>query len=222
MTQTSIRSAPVPALKRLAAYYHLLKTLESGQPYVSCTRIAAEMGTDPTQVRKDIEVTGLVGRRKVGYALAELLDAIETLLGWNSRSDAFLVGAGHLGQALLGYPRFSLYGVRIVTVFDVDPAKVGRVIHDRHVLHLDKLTALARRMHIPIGIITTPAEVAQDVADRMVAGGIRALWNFAPATLTVPAPVILENVSLVASLAVLTARLARREEEEKAIIGVKS
>lgn len=209
MAATTIKAASVPSLRRLAGYYHVLKTLERELQFVSCTRIAAEMGSDPTQVRKDIEATGLVGKPKVGYALDGLLAAIETFLGWDSRSDAFLAGAGHMGCALLGYPRFSLYGVNIVTVFDVDPAKVGTVIHKRHVLPLEKLTPLAKRMHIPIGIIATPAESAQDIADRMVAGGIRAIWNFAPARLTLPESVIIENVSLASSLAVLTNRLTR-------------
>lgn len=222
MTDPSIRSAPVPALRRLAAYYHMLKSCEPATRFISCTRIAAAMGSDPTQVRKDIEVTGLVGRRKVGYAMADLLEAIESLLGWNSRSDAFLAGAGHLGQALLGYPNFARYGVSIVTVFDVDPAKVGTSFQGRHVLPLDKLTPLARRMHIPIGIIAVPAPAAQDVANRMVEGGIRAIWNFAPVALTVPAPVMVESVSLAASLAVLTTRLARRMEEDRKRKGAQS
>ena len=117
------------------------------------------------------------------------------------------MGAGNLGSALLGYRGFAESGLEIVAAFDVDPAKVGTEIHGKAVLHLDKFADLVRRMHVHIGIITTPGEQAQEVADLMVRSGIKAIWNFAPADITVPDPVILENVSLSASLAVLSNRL---------------
>ena len=213
MTTVNIKVASVPSLRRLAGYYHFLVSPGlAHRPYVSCTHIAEQMNTDPTQVRKDIEVTGLVGKSKVGYALPELIRAIEAFLGWTNVSDAFLVGAGHLGMALLGYPRFNQYGLNIVAVFDNNPAKVGTTIQGRPVMAMEKLSPLVKRMHVPIGIITVPAETAQAVADVMVAGGIRAIWNFAPVTLDVPVTVIVENVSLASSLAVLTSRLARTTE----------
>lgn len=214
MTDQILKAASVPTLRRLASYYHYLKQLEgTGRDYVSCTRIAEHMLLDPTQVRKDIEATGLVGRPKVGYSVRLLIDAVENFLGWNRLTDAFLVGAGNLGAALLGYTRFNLYGLNIVAAFDIDPAKVGTRLANREVLSLDKLSGLAQRMHIAIGIVTVPAEVAQTVANLMVAGGIRAIWNFAPATLELPEGVIIENVSLASSFAVLSNRLARQNQQ---------
>jgi redox-sensing transcriptional repressor len=213
MTTPTIKSASVPTLRRLAGYYHFLTSPGlANREYLSCTHIAEQMNSDPTQVRKDIEVTGLVGKPKVGYVLADLIHAIEEFLGWTSVSDAFLVGAGHLGMALLGYPRFNQFGLNIVAVFDTNPAKVGTKIQGRPVMAMEKLSPLVKRMHVPIGIITVPAETAQAVADVLVAGGIRAIWNFAPVTLDVPVTVIVENVSLASSLAVLTNRLARTME----------
>lgn len=210
MATLPIKSASVPTLRRLAGYYHILKPLEGTLlQHVSCTYIATEMNTDPTQVRKDIEATGLVGKPKVGYSLRELVRSIETFLGWNRRSEAFLVGGGHLGMALLGYARFAEYGLDIVAVFDTDPSKISKTLQGRHVLPTAKLASLAKRMHISVGIITVPSEAAQAVADAMVAGGIRAIWNFAPVRLVVPDFIIVENVSLASSLAVLTNRLAR-------------
>lgn len=211
MTEAIQRKASVPTLRRLATYYHYLKQLEgAGRDYVSCTRIAEYLTLDSTQVRKDIEATGLVGKPKVGYAVRSLITAIESFLGWDRLSDAFLVGAGNLGTALMGYTRFNRYGLNIVAAFDIDAAKVGQRVQGRDVLPLDKLTSLARRMHIAIGIITTPAEVAQTVANLMVAGGIRGIWNFAPVTLDLPDEVVVENVSLASSLAVLSSRLTQR------------
>lgn len=217
MSDSVQKAVPVPTLRRLASYYHYLKQLEgTGRDYVSCTRIADHMMLDPTQVRKDIEATGLVGKPKVGYPVRAVIEAIETCLGWNRLTDAFLVGAGNLGAALLGYTRFSLYGLTIVAAFDIDPAKVGSRLGGIEVLPLDKLSGLALRMHIPIGIITVPAEVAQTVANLMVAGGIRCIWNFAPVTLDLPEDVIVENVSLASSFAVLSSRLAQRTDRAKA------
>jgi redox-sensing transcriptional repressor len=211
MSDKMLKAAPVPTLRRLASYYHYLKQLEGGgRDYVSCTRIAEHMMLDPTQVRKDVEATGLVGKPKVGYPVRALIEAVETFLGWNRLTDAFLVGAGNLGAALMGYTRFNLYGLNIVAAFDIDPAKVGSRLGQREILPLDKLSGLAQRMHIPIGIITVPAEVAQTVANLMVSGGIRCIWNFAPAILELPEDVIVENVSLASSFAVLSNRLAQR------------
>ena len=215
MTDADVKAAPVPTLRRLASYYHCLKQFEgTGRDTVSCTHIAESLMLDATQVRKDIEMTGLVGKPKVGYPVRGLIEAIETFLGWDRLSDAFLVGAGNLGAALLGYTRFSHYGLNIVAAFDIAPGKIGTRLYGREVLPLDKLTNLASRMHVAVGIITTPAEVAQTVANLMVAGGVRAIWNFAPVMLDVPADVIIENVSLASSLAVLSSRLARRREAD--------
>jgi len=199
---------PVPALRRLPSYLRLLKALQSqGREVVSCTHIAEELGLQPTQVRKDLQATGTVGRPKIGYPVEALMEAIEDTLGWRNTTEAFLVGAGNLGSALLGYEGFGENGLEIVAAFDVDPAKVGTQIHGKAVLHLDKLADLVRRMHVHIGIITTPGEHAQAVADLMMRSGIKAIWNFAPADITVPEPIILESVSLSASLAVLSNRL---------------
>jgi redox-sensing transcriptional repressor len=201
---------PEPTLRRLPKYHHFLVGLrEQGVTSVSCTRIGDSLALLPVQVRKDLQYTGIVGRPKVGYELQELLDKIEEALGWDNVSDAFLVGAGNLGSALLGYTKFGQFGLSIVAAFDADPRKIGTQIHGKHVLSLEKLPALAQRMSVHIGIITTPAESAQRVADLLVAGGVRALWNFAPVTLTVPADIIVQNEDLYHSLAALSCKLAR-------------
>jgi redox-sensing transcriptional repressor len=201
---------PEPTLRRLPKYHHYLVGLrEQGVTSVSCTRIGDSLGLLPVQVRKDLQYTGIVGRPKVGYDLHDLLEKIEGFLGWDNTNDAFLVGAGHLGSALLGYRKFEQFGLSIVAAFDADPQKVGTQINGKLVLPLEKLPSLAQRMGIHIGIITTPAECAQRVADLLVAGGVRAIWNFAPVTLTVPANIIVQNEDLYNSLAALSCKLAR-------------
>ena len=205
------RSIPQPSLKRLPQYHHYLKDLEAkGISRVSCSVIGLDLGLVAVQVRKDLQYTGIIGKPKTGYSVSELILAIETFLGWNNINEAFLVGVGNLGTALLGHERFSKFGLRIVAAFDTDPNKIGQWIHEKAVLSLDKLADLAPRMSIHLGIITTPAEVAQTVADEMVKGGIQAIWNFAPVKLKVPEDIIVHNEDLYSTLASLSWKLARR------------
>jgi redox-sensing transcriptional repressor len=201
---------PEASLRRLPVYHRFLtEALATAAPYVSCSAIARALDLDPTQVRKDIEATGIVGKPKVGYSLPGLVRWIEDFLGWTNSKEAFLAGTGSLGSALLGYERFRQFGINIIAAFDTDPYKVGQQIHGKEVLHLEKLVDLAQRMHIHMGVIATPAVAAQKVADLMAAGGIRAIWNFAPVHLRVPENVILQNEDLYHSLASLSFKLER-------------
>ena len=204
-------SIPQPSLRRLPGYHHYLVELEAkGVTRVSCSAIGRDLNCIPVQVRKDLQYTGIIGKPKTGSAVRELIQTIETILGWNTVYEAFLVGVGHLGTALLGHEKFSRFGMRVVAAFDTDPAKVGQWIHETAVLPLEKLGDLARRMSIHLGIITAPAEVAQAVADEMVKAGIQAIWNFAPVTLKLPEHIIVHNEDLYSSLASLSWKLARR------------
>lgn len=204
-------SIPQPSLGRLPQYHHYLVDLAArGISQVSCSVIGRDLNLVPVQVRKDLQYTGIIGKPKTGYAVSELIQAIETFLGWNNVNEAFLVGAGNLGTALLGHERFSKFGLRIVAAFDTDSAKIGQWIHEKAVLPLDKLVDLAPRMSIHLGIITTPAEVAQEIADEMVKAGIQAIWNFAPVKLKVPEHIIVHNEDLYSTLASLSWKLARR------------
>lgn len=202
------RHAPEPTLRRLPVYHRFLRHLQDqGRPVVSCTHIADDLRLDPTQVRKDLAVTGIVGKPKVGYEVPALIAAIEQFLGWDNATEAFLVGAGSLGTALMGYEGFKAHGLDIIAAFDVDDTKIGEQIHGKRVMPLRKLPNLAQRMHVHLGIITTPAEGAQEAADLMVEGGIQGIWNFAPVSLKLAPEIIVENVQLSSSLAVLSCKL---------------
>lgn len=114
-----------PTLKRLPLYHRFLKEWQAaGHATVSCTDIGNDLDLDPTQVRKDLEAVGAVGRPRIGYVLTNLADELERFLGWNNVNDAFLVGAGSMGSALLGYRKFEQCGLKIVTAFDLDPSKI--------------------------------------------------------------------------------------------------
>jgi len=203
------KTAPLPSVRRLPAYLRMLQMLKArSRQVVSCTHIAEELGLQSIQVRKDLAITGIVGRPRIGYSVPELIDAIQQFLGWNNTSDAFLVGAGSLGRALLGYQGFDEYKLNIVAGFDSDPAKIDSEIHGKPIFALDKLLDLAPRMHVLIGVLTVPAAAAQEAADVMVFAGIRAIWNYTPCSLVVPDSVVVEDVKLASSLAVLSSRLA--------------
>lgn len=212
MTDNKFKPAPEPTVRRLSRYYHLLTSLkEEGINDISSTTIANEIGVDPTLVRKDIEYMKVGGKPKTGFNVNLLLDSIRSYLNWVNPKDAFLVGCGSLGTAMLGYGRFKNYGMNFLAAFDVDDLKIGTTIHDTPVFELQKLTELAKRMEVQIGVITTPAHAAQSAADLFVEGGIKAIWNFAPIHLRLPENIILENAQLTQSLAVLTRNLIHQQ-----------
>jgi redox-sensing transcriptional repressor len=174
--------------------------------------IASELHLDPTQVRKDLAFTGIVGRPRVGYEVASLITAIEDFLGWSSLANAVLVGAGSLGTALLGYSDFREHGLMLVAAFDTHEAKVGLSIHGREVKSISELSGFLERHSIEVGVLTLPADAAQGVAELLVQSGVRGIWNFTPADLELPEEIVVENVRLSSSLAVLSARLADLRE----------
>jgi len=205
---SGVKVVPEPTLRRLSSYNILLRNmLDSGSAFVSCTKIGETLRIEPTTVRKDLAYTGIIGKPKVGYEIAALVDAIEHFMGWKNVTEAFLVGVGSLGTALLGYQKFDRYGMKIVAAFDSDPAKVGQVVHGHEVFDISRLPDLAQRLHTLVGIITTPPEAAQSVADILVVSGLRAIWNLAPASLSVPEGIIVQNEELFSSLAILSSKL---------------
>lgn len=206
----------VPSVRRLPLYLGFLKEFKRGRfEYVSGTQIAEHFNLQSIQIRKDLAVTKVKGKPKMGYKVDELIQAIELFLGWDNIADAFLVGAGNLGMALLGYERFDELGLNIVATFDSDPAKVGEVFYGREVLPVEKLGNLIERMHVKVAILTTPAASAQALADLMVGSGVRGIWNFTQVVLKTPPGVIVENVRLSSSLSVLTSKLKEMLDFER-------
>lgn len=198
----------IPVLRRLPIYHHYISNLSNmGTEFVSSGEIAEHLNIDPIQVRKDLAVTGAAGKPKLGFAVSELLEKIETFLGWRHFNEAVLVGCGSLGSAIIGYDGFKEYGFEIAAAFDVNEKILGKKIHNKPVLHINKLPDLCQRLHISIGLITVPAHAAQQTADMMIAGGIKAIWNFAPAAINVPKDIILQQENLLGSLAILIKQL---------------
>lgn len=207
---------PLLTLKRLPKYLEALYRFKrAGLKMVSATRIAVFTDVHMTQVRKDLSYTGVVGVPKVGHKIDPLITAIEDCLNWNDVSSCFLVGVGHLGKALMGFQELHKKGLRIIAAFDANPALAGTYYQGIQIHSMEKFTNLISRLHVHIGILTVPAEVAQEVADQMVANGVIAIWNFTPAKLNLPDDIIIENVDMSSSLAVLSRRVAERLHVEK-------
>lgn len=203
-----IIAVPEPTLRRLPLYYHYLKNIAaSGREFISCTHIGKDLKLDSTQVRKDLAFTGIRGLPKVGYKIEVLINCIEDFFGYNRIDEAFLIGVGNLGKALLGYKGFDHYGFKIIAAFDSDETLVGKEVHSITVLPMNKLANLCKRMQVKIAVLTVPETAAQQVADVLVKAGIKGIWNFAPVSLNVPQEVLVENETIAAGLAVLTKKL---------------
>lgn len=193
---------------RLPAYLNYLSNArKSGQTHSSATAMAMVLGVHMTQIRRDLAMTGVTGKPKIGHPIDETIALIRNFLGWDKKRDAFLVGAGNLGSALAGYADLSATNVSIVALFDDNPQKIGSFVNGIPVFDITEISFVANRLQPEIGIITTPREAAQTSCDRLKNCGIRAIWNFTAATLETEPDVIIENVSIASSLAVLTRKI---------------
>ena len=202
-------------LKRLPGYLSYLKSMpESAPAHISATALANALGMGEVQVRKDLAMVSDGGRPKIGYLRDALIDDIEQFLGYDNTTDAVLIGAGKLGQALMAYKGFDEYGLNIMAAFDRSP-KMEKTDEGKPVYSITKLTQFCRTHKVLMGIITVPAESAQEVADQLIAGGIKAIWNFAPTHLDVPANILVQNENMATSLAVLSVHLQAQIKEEK-------
>jgi len=200
------------ALKRLPRYLLYLKELQKqGDVFVTAPVVARQLGLNEVQVRKELSVMSTApGKPRTGFLISDLIDNMETYLGYRNVDDAVLVGVGSLGHALLGNHGFDHCGVHIVAAFDRNDALDGLTIHEKPIFSVRRMVDLCRRMHIRIGIITVSPDQAQIVCDQLVSAGILAIWNFAPVQLRVPEHVIVRNEDLSSSLAMLAHQLQEK------------
>ena len=212
------RSIPEATVGRLPVYLRVLVEMaESGATTVSSENLAEAAGVNSAKVRKDLSYLGSYGTRGVGYDVAYLIHQMRRELGLTQDWPVVIAGAGNLGHALSNYRGFSERGFRIVALVDSAPAKVGERVGDLVIEDIRNLPRIVRRDDVAIGVICTPAGAAQEVADRMVAAGIRSILNFAPAVLTVPDQVSVRKVDLSIELQIL----AYYEQRNAALAHVK-
>lgn len=209
------REIPKSVLKRLPVYLAYLRSLPEDAPgFISATTLAHALGMGDVQVRKDLAMVSDGGRPKVGYSRENLIEDLERFLGYDNTNDSVLVGAGKLGMALLGYSGFAEYGLNILAGFDAAPA-VEQTDNGKPIFPMEKLESYCKASKVRMGIIAVPAACAQQVCDRLIACGIKAIWNFAPTHLEVPQHILVQNENMATSLAVLSMHLQAQMKEKK-------
>ena len=199
---------PEPTLRRLPWYLSNVKLLrKKGERFVSSTQISKEINIDASQIAKHLSYVNISGRTRVGYEIDTLIAVLEDFLGFTNIHKAFLFGVGSLGGALLRDSGLNHFGLEIVAAFDVNPDLVGTTLNGIPIYHSNDFEKKMREYDVNIGVLTVPIEIAQTITDTMVAGGIKAVWNFTPFRIRVPEDIVVQNTSLYAHLAVMFNRL---------------
>ncbi len=199
-------------LQRLPVYLNYLKSLPSEWERISASAIAAALHLNDVQVRKDLACVSSSGRPKVGYPVDTLRRELEDFLGYHDVDTAVIVGAGHLGRALLNYGGFEAYGLKILAAFDVESTLFGS--EGGKIWPLAKLGELCAQLHPKIGIITTPADAAQGACDLLVSANVKAIWNFAPVHLRVDEGIVVTDENMAVHLAILSHHLRQSPVRE--------
>ncbi len=200
-----------PTIDRLFLYICiLLQIQEEKQEFVSSEELGDRLGVTPQTIRKDLTVFGQFGKKGKGYCVGELIWNIEEVLGLHCRRKIAVIGASHLGWALMNYCNFTSMGFDLAAIFDVAQNKIGSSINGIIVSHIDQMEEVIREKNIDIGIITVLEFDAQEVADKLIAAGVRGIWNFAPCQIKVPSTVQIKNENLSVGLSSLSFHLARQ------------
>ncbi|WP_154676642.1 redox-sensing transcriptional repressor Rex [Amycolatopsis benzoatilytica] len=218
---TAVRAKQIPeaAVARLAVYLRILSGLaEQGATTVSSEELSAAAGVNSAKLRKDLSYLGSYGTRGVGYEVTVLVSQIERILGLTRQHRVAVVGIGNLGHALANYGGFPGRGFPVEALFDLDPDLIGIPVGGLPVSHLDDIPRVCAEREISVGIIATPPTAAQSVCDRLVAGGVQCILNFAPVVLQVPAHVEVRKVDLAVELQILSFLVARSADRAGAAL----
>ncbi len=199
---------PEPTLRRLPWYLAYVEILKAQDiEYVSSTQISRALNVDASQIAKDLSFLSLKGKTRIGYEVNALVSSLADFLGFRISHKAYIFGAGSLGKALMLDSGLANYGLDIVAGFDIDNKKVGNMVGDVPIYHIDSLATVMESNPATIGILTVPADCAQDTADIAIGEGIRAIWNFTPYRVKVAEGIVMSNTSIYAHLALIYNRL---------------
>jgi redox-sensing transcriptional repressor len=194
-------AVPDPAVRRLSLYLRQLEDFaRKDRRTISSKQLGESLGITDAQVRKDLAYFGQFGHPGIGYRVDDLIAQLKHILGTDKTWNVLLVGAGNIGRALCAYKGFAAKGFRVVAVFDNDPSKVGKKLGPHIIQPLNDIEATAQKNGAKLAVIAVPADAAQDVADRLVAAGVRGLMNFAPVSLSVPKDVAMNAVDVAVQL----------------------
>lgn len=206
-----MRKVAESTIRRLSLYLRLLEEFEGqGIATVSSGALAGRGGTTSAQVRKDLSFFGSFGKRGLGYPVLELVAHLRSILGLDRRYRVAMIGAGKIGSALVQYRGFRQRGFDVAAIFDVDPAKIGKAWNGLTVQDIAELEDAVKAEKVDMAVVATPPDVAQPIADRLVALGIKAILNFAPVQIAVPDDVVVKTVNLALELETLSYALTNR------------
>lgn len=208
-------AVPLAVIKRLPLYHRYLTMLaQNDVERISSRELAAKMGITASQLRQDLSWFGSFGQQGYGYRVKDLLGEVSKILGLDRQFQMIILGAGNLARALVSYPNFRRRGFYVEAIFDSNPDLIGKQVNGVTIKDVKYLSEYLQQHTVDIGIITAPASVAQKLADTLVAGGVKAIWNFAPIHLKVPRDVVVENVQIGESLLTLSFRLQQQERRK--------
>ncbi len=208
----SKKSIPQETARRLSLYLRSLKRLRAGGVNLASSEdVTKFLNVSPTQLRKDLSYFGEFGKRGVGYDVSSLVKNIEKILGTDTVWGIAIAGVGKLGSALLGYPGFFEFNLKISTAFDSDPAKVGKIIAGIKIEDISRLKQVIREKNIKIAVLSVPGEAAQETAEKLAQCGVRAILNFAPVNLVLPKDIFVSNVDMATELESLVYKLKRKD-----------
>lgn len=203
-------------IRRLPRYLRKLDELKTaGVDRISSGELGRQMSLTSSQIRQDFSCFGEFGQQGYGYNVEYLYQEIGRILGLDKTHHLIIVGAGNLGQALANYMNFERRGFIFTGVFDNNPALYGRKIRGIEVRPMEEVADFVEQNNVDIAVLTIPKNSAEEVADRLVSVGIKAIWNFAHVDLKVPKEVQVENVHLSDSLMKLSYMLERYEKESR-------
>lgn len=206
-----MRKISDPTVRRLSLYLRFLEQAQAqGRSSVASDELARRSNASSAQVRKDLSFFGSFGKRGMGYEVPELIAKLREILGLQRVYRVVLVGAGKIGGALVHYEGFRRRGFEVSAIYDRDPKKIGTRSNGLVVRDVKQLEVDLKKEPTDIAIVVTPGEAAQDVADRLVRAGVKALLNFAPVQLKVPRDVEVKTVNMAQELEALSYSLANR------------
>lgn len=214
LTLNKENQVSITVIRRLPKYHrYLTELIDKGISRISSQELSVLTGFTASQIRQDLNNFGGFGQQGYGYNVEDLHRELGKILGLDTKYNAVVVGAGNLGQAIANYKGFEDAGFKVLSLFDRNPKVIGLRIRDIEIRDMDQIEQFIEEHNVEIGIITTPKESAQSIADIYIKAGIKGIWNFAPTDLIVPSNVVVENVRLNESLFILSYFLKALEEK---------
>ena len=197
-------------IDRLPLYFRTLRLVEEEEmPIISSEELGRRLDITPEQIRKDLATFGQFGRKGIGYDVRDLKNNIGNILGLQNNWRLAIVGVGHLGGALANYVNFAPMGFSVVALLDINKEIIGSEVNGIKIESSTRMKQVIKRKNVDIGVITVPASAAQGVAEKLIAAGVKGLWNFAPIKLTVPQGIPLVNEDLSVGLSALSYHMSQ-------------